>query len=208
MCGRRRAVPRNRSRAPVSPSSPPRRLTPRAMRRLAETFAAQPPWSEIPLMIFVAQPEMDRAARSFEALGPRAHVTLVDRPIHVKTLLSSVRTSLRSRAAPVRHPRPPGRAAEAAGERARLGVAAVRTRGSVAGHRLGAVARRRPEDDHRPGGEGDQLRLRVDLAEGEGERRPADDRGHVGRRRRTRVTASTSARNSCSTRSRIRSTAR
>jgi len=72
-------------------------LTPRAMRRLAETFAAQPPWSEIPLMIFVAQPEMDRAARSFEALGPRAHVTLVDRPIHVKTLLSSVRTTLRSR---------------------------------------------------------------------------------------------------------------
>jgi signal transduction histidine kinase/ActR/RegA family two-component response regulator len=48
-------------------------------------------------MIFVAQPEMDRAARSFEALGPRAHVMLVDRPIHVKTLLSSVRTSLRSR---------------------------------------------------------------------------------------------------------------
>jgi signal transduction histidine kinase/response regulator RpfG family c-di-GMP phosphodiesterase len=72
-------------------------LTPRAMRRLAETFAKQPPWSEIPLMIFVAQPEMDRAARSFEALGPSAHVTLVDRPIHVKTLLSSVRTSLRSR---------------------------------------------------------------------------------------------------------------
>ncbi|MEA2338878.1 MAG: hypothetical protein QOE82_2885 [Thermoanaerobaculia bacterium] len=72
-------------------------LTPRSMRRLAETFAAQPPWSEIPLMIFVAQPEMDRAARSFEALGPTAHVTLVDRPIHVKTLLSSVRTSLRSR---------------------------------------------------------------------------------------------------------------
>jgi signal transduction histidine kinase/ActR/RegA family two-component response regulator len=72
-------------------------LTPRSMRRLAETFAAQPPWAELPLMIFVAQPEMDRAARSFEALGPRAHVTLVDRPIHVKTLLSSVRTSLRSR---------------------------------------------------------------------------------------------------------------
>jgi signal transduction histidine kinase/response regulator RpfG family c-di-GMP phosphodiesterase len=72
-------------------------LTPRAMRRLAETFAAQPRWSEIPLMIFVAQPEMDRATRSFEALGPHAHVTLVDRPIHVKTLLSSVRTSLRSR---------------------------------------------------------------------------------------------------------------
>ncbi|MGA8809503.1 MAG: GAF domain-containing protein, partial [Thermoanaerobaculia bacterium] len=72
-------------------------LSPRAMRRLSQTFGTQPPWSEIPLMIFVAQPEMDRAARSFEALGPHAHVTLVDRPIHVKTLLSSVRTSLRSR---------------------------------------------------------------------------------------------------------------
>ena len=72
-------------------------LTPRSMRHLARTFDAQPPWSELPLMIFVAQPEMDRAARSFEALGPRGHVTLVDRPIHVKTLLSSVRTSLRSR---------------------------------------------------------------------------------------------------------------
>ncbi len=72
-------------------------LTPPAMRRIAATLAAQPPWSEIPLMIFVAEPDMDRAARSFEGLGPRAHVTLVDRPIHVKTLLSSMRTALRSR---------------------------------------------------------------------------------------------------------------
>ena len=72
-------------------------LTPPAMRRIAATLAAQPPWSEIPLMIFVAEPDMDRAARSFEGLGPRAHVTLVDRPIHVKTLLSSLRTALRSR---------------------------------------------------------------------------------------------------------------
>lgn len=72
-------------------------LTPPAMRRVAATLAAQPPWSEIPLMIFVAEPDMDRAARSFEGLGPRAHVMLVDRPIHVKTLLSAMRTALRSR---------------------------------------------------------------------------------------------------------------
>jgi len=72
-------------------------LTLPAMRRIAATLAAQPPWSEIPLMIFVAAPDMDRAARSFEGLGPRAYVTLVDRPIHVKTLLSSMRTALRSR---------------------------------------------------------------------------------------------------------------
>jgi len=72
-------------------------LTPPAMRRISATLATQPPWSEIPLMIFVAAPDMDRAARSFEGLGPRAYVTLVDRPIHVKTLLSSMRTALRSR---------------------------------------------------------------------------------------------------------------
>jgi signal transduction histidine kinase/PleD family two-component response regulator len=72
-------------------------LTPQAMRRISATLATQPPWSEIPLMIFVAAPDMDRAARSFEGLGPRAYVTLVDRPIHVKTLLSSMRTALRSR---------------------------------------------------------------------------------------------------------------
>jgi len=72
-------------------------LTPPAMRRISATLATQPPWSEIPLMIFVAAPDMDRAARSFEGLGPRAYVTLIDRPIHVKTLLSSMRTALRSR---------------------------------------------------------------------------------------------------------------
>ncbi len=72
-------------------------LTPPAKRRIYATLATQPPWSEIPLMIFVAAPDMDRAARSFEGLGPRAYVTLVDRPIHVKTLLSSMRTALRSR---------------------------------------------------------------------------------------------------------------
>ena len=73
-------------------------LTPGTMRRIAAALASQPPWSEIPLMIFVAQPDMDRAARSFDSLGERANVTLVDRPIHVKTLVSATRTAVRSRA--------------------------------------------------------------------------------------------------------------
>ena len=72
-------------------------LTPGTMRRLASTLATQPPWSEIPVMVFVAHPEMDRAARSFDGLGPRAQITLVDRPIHVKTLVSVTRTAVRSR---------------------------------------------------------------------------------------------------------------
>jgi signal transduction histidine kinase/response regulator RpfG family c-di-GMP phosphodiesterase len=72
-------------------------LTPAGIAHIAETLERQPPWSEVPLMIFVAHPEMDRATRSFEGLGPRAHVTLVDRPIHVKTLASVTRAAVRSR---------------------------------------------------------------------------------------------------------------
>jgi signal transduction histidine kinase/response regulator RpfG family c-di-GMP phosphodiesterase len=72
-------------------------LIPGTMRRIAAALAAQPRWSEMPLMIFVAHPDMDRAARSFDALGARANVTLVDRPIHVKTLVSVTRAALRSR---------------------------------------------------------------------------------------------------------------
>jgi signal transduction histidine kinase/CheY-like chemotaxis protein len=72
-------------------------LSPTAMARIRRTLESQPAWSEVPLLIFVAQPAMERAARSFDALGPRAHVTLIDRPIHVKTLLSTTRTALRAR---------------------------------------------------------------------------------------------------------------
>lgn len=72
-------------------------LIPSAMRRIAINLTSQPLWSEIPIMVFVAHPDMDRAARSFDGLGQRAHVTLVDRPIHVKTLVSVTRTALRSR---------------------------------------------------------------------------------------------------------------
>ncbi len=72
-------------------------LSSASMRRLAQTLMAQPPWSEIPIMIFVAHPDMDRAARSFEGLGPRGLVTLVDRPIHVNTLVSATRAAVRNR---------------------------------------------------------------------------------------------------------------
>ncbi|HYI07569.1 MAG TPA: ATP-binding protein [Thermoanaerobaculia bacterium] len=72
-------------------------LTPATVRRIAAELALQPRWSEIPILIFVARPDMDRAAQSFDGLGPRAHITLVDRPIHVKTLVSVMRTAVRSR---------------------------------------------------------------------------------------------------------------
>ncbi len=72
-------------------------LTPRSMKQIAGTLATQPAWSEIPLMIFVAQPDMERAARSFEMLGPLAQITLLDRPVRVRTLVSTARTAIAGR---------------------------------------------------------------------------------------------------------------
>ena len=63
---------------------------------LREVLDRQPPWSDLPLLVFVSPADPSRAA-ALEVLGPRAHLTLVDRPIQVATLLSAVRAALRVR---------------------------------------------------------------------------------------------------------------
>ena len=72
-------------------------LTVEEMASVASVLNAQPPWSEMPFTILVAQADAARTTSSFDALGDRAHITLVDRPIHVKTLLSVCEAALRSR---------------------------------------------------------------------------------------------------------------
>src|SRR5207253_8919694 len=72
-------------------------LTNKAMTEVAGVLDAQPPWSEIPFTILVAQADTARTTSSFDLLGDPAHITLVDRPIHVKTLLSVCEAALRSR---------------------------------------------------------------------------------------------------------------
>lgn len=72
-------------------------LSQAGMREIAATLAGQPAWSDFPLLILVSPADADLATRSFEPLGPRAHITLIDRPIHVRTLLSTARAALRSR---------------------------------------------------------------------------------------------------------------
>jgi signal transduction histidine kinase/DNA-binding response OmpR family regulator len=69
-----------------------------AMARVARLLEAQPAWSELPFLILLPQAEAARTSDSFAALGKRAHVTLVDKPIHVKTLISATEAALRSRA--------------------------------------------------------------------------------------------------------------
>jgi signal transduction histidine kinase/ActR/RegA family two-component response regulator len=68
-----------------------------AMRCVREALEKQPPWSDLPLVIFTSKPSAELTVRSFEQLGARANVTLIERPIRVKTMISATLASLRAR---------------------------------------------------------------------------------------------------------------
>jgi signal transduction histidine kinase/CheY-like chemotaxis protein len=65
---------------------------------LVAWLARQPPWSELPIVVFTAAGAA-AAARSpaLDLLGGRAHVTLVDRPARIVTLVTAVSGALRLR---------------------------------------------------------------------------------------------------------------
>lgn len=62
---------------------------------LRETLAAQPPWSDLPVLI-LTRPGADSAA-SGEAMRTLGNVTLLERPVRLATLVSAVRSALRAR---------------------------------------------------------------------------------------------------------------
>jgi signal transduction histidine kinase/CheY-like chemotaxis protein len=74
-------------------------LPPQALDRLIQALQRQPIWSEVPLMLLTT------SATTTEALWQRlqgwgtavGHVTLLERPLHPGTLLSTVQVALRSR---------------------------------------------------------------------------------------------------------------
>ncbi len=68
-----------------------------AMHCLHTELEKQPPWSDLPLLIFTSRPTAELAVRSFEQLGSRANITLIERPIRVKTMTSAARAALRAR---------------------------------------------------------------------------------------------------------------
>jgi signal transduction histidine kinase/CheY-like chemotaxis protein len=72
-------------------------LNAHAMRCLHDVLDRQPPWSDPPLLIFTSRPSAEPAARSFEQLGARANITMIERPIRVKTMISAARAALRAR---------------------------------------------------------------------------------------------------------------
>jgi signal transduction histidine kinase len=62
-------------------------LFPAATAKLASALAQQPPWSDLPLIIFGTE----------SALGDSANVTLLERPVRIRTLVSAARAALRAR---------------------------------------------------------------------------------------------------------------
>lgn len=71
-------------------------LLPDVTPRLAETLDAQPPWSDVPIIILAGEP-FDRQGRTFGDLGRRTNVTLIDRPVRIKSLVSATQSALRAR---------------------------------------------------------------------------------------------------------------
>ena len=58
----------------------------------------QPAWSDIPLIVLTAEGELSRViADGVEALAMRGNVTLLERPVRVATLVTTVRSALRAR---------------------------------------------------------------------------------------------------------------
>jgi signal transduction histidine kinase/ActR/RegA family two-component response regulator len=71
------------------------RLGPQLVGRLRSCLDGQPPWSDLPIIVFVsADPAFER---SLEALEPLGNVTTIERPTRCRAVVSVVRSALRAR---------------------------------------------------------------------------------------------------------------
>ena len=64
---------------------------------LAETLQTQPAWSDISLLLFAGDDRSQAALRTLRTLEVLRNVTLLDRPIRVTAVISTVRAALRGR---------------------------------------------------------------------------------------------------------------
>lgn len=67
------------------------------MEPLVAAIREQPPWSDFPFVLLTAGDASETTQSILRMLGSEANVSLLDRPIRVTTLLSSVRSALRAR---------------------------------------------------------------------------------------------------------------
>jgi signal transduction histidine kinase/ActR/RegA family two-component response regulator len=72
-------------------------LTPDVAPRLARSLDQQPAWSDLPILILTGSPLVENQGESFGGLGRRTNVTLLDRPVRIKSLVSATQAALRAR---------------------------------------------------------------------------------------------------------------
>ena len=64
---------------------------------LMTTLEEQPPWSDVPVLLFAGAPGADMTVRTIRSIETLRNVTLLERPIRLAAVLSTVRAALRSR---------------------------------------------------------------------------------------------------------------
>lgn len=68
-----------------------------AIETLAGALDEQPPWSDIPVFVFMPSTASAMAGRANGTFEPLRNVTLVERPVRIAALVSSLRSGLRAR---------------------------------------------------------------------------------------------------------------
>jgi signal transduction histidine kinase len=63
----------------------------------AQSLGEQPPWSDVPILLFGGSDEAAIRRRTIHLLGTLGNVTLLGRPLHVEAVISTVEAALRSR---------------------------------------------------------------------------------------------------------------
>lgn len=73
-------------------------LTTTGLQTLSRTLRNQPPWSDVPIIILTGAGETTEArVRAVSTLDPSANVTILERPVRVFTLVTTVQAALRAR---------------------------------------------------------------------------------------------------------------
>src|SRR5215207_9962480 len=67
------------------------------IEELSETLHTQPTWSDISLLLFAGDDRSQATMRTLRTLEVLRNVTLLDRPIRVTAVISTVRAALRGR---------------------------------------------------------------------------------------------------------------
>jgi signal transduction histidine kinase len=62
-----------------------------------QTLEEQPPWSDIPILLFGGSDETEIRVQTIRMLGALGNVTLLGRPLHTAAVISTVEAALRSR---------------------------------------------------------------------------------------------------------------